>query len=192
MAKRKVKSVPCEKCGKKSPLSDVWIQSEYDTFQHRLDHSMVCKDCVNPTHDAHKIGVLFGSPEQTISGLRHLLNKDGFRPVTFLRFVERIAEEAGLSFDMQEKPRDEKYERYMSGNIYKIHKQRQEEMPREEADAISPQQLKDLMKQEGLNQRQLALKLGVSDCLVSKCARGESNSLLLANKIRATFGKRAA
>ena len=192
MPKRKVKGITCDKCAEKLPLSDMWIQSEYDGFQHRLDHAMLCKQCVCPTHDAYKIGVLFASPEQTISGLRYLLNKEGFRPVTFLRFIERIAEEAGLTFDIKEKPRDEKYEKYMSGKIHEIHRKEQKQIPRKEADTISPQQLKELMKQEGLSQRQLALKLGVSECLVSKCVRGESKSLLLANKIRATFGKKAA
>jgi hypothetical protein len=192
MAKKKVKSLLCDTCGEKSTLSDMWIQSEYDGFQHRLDHALVCKQCVCPTHEAYRIGVFFAAPEQTISGLRYLLNKEGFRPVTFLRFIERIAEEAGLSFDIQEKPRDEKYERYMSGKIHEIPKPNQERIPQKGADTISPQQLKKLMKQEGLNQRQLALKLGVSECLVSKCARGESKSLLLTNKIRETFSKKAA
>ena len=192
MPKRKVKSLPCDKCGEKLPLSDMWIQSEYDGFQHHLDHSMVCKQCVGPTHDAYKIDVLFSSPEKTISGLRYLLNKEGFRPVTFLRFIERIAEEAGLSFDIREKPRDEKYERYMSGKIHEIHRKEQNQTPRKEADTISPRQLKDLMKQEDLNQGELASKLGVSACLVSKCVRGESKSLLLTKKIRETFGKKAA
>lgn len=192
MPKRKAKSLPCDKCGEKSPLSDMWIQSQYDGFEHRLDHATMCKQCVCPTHDAYKIDVLFGSPEQTISGLCYLLNKEGFRPVTFLRFIERIAEEAGLRFDIKEKPRDEEYERYVSGKIHEIRKPNQERIPRKEADTISPKQLKELMKQEGMNQRQLALKLGVSECLVSKCARGESKSLLLTNKIRATFGKKAA
>ena len=97
-----------------------------------------------------------------------------------------------VSFDIKEKPRDEKYERYMSGKIHEIRKPNQKRIPQKEADTISPQQLKELMKQEGLTQRQLASKLGVSECLVSKCARGESKSLLLTNKIREIFGKKAA
>jgi hypothetical protein len=153
---------------------------------------MLCKKCVSPIHDAHRIGVLFGSPEQTISGLRLLLNKEGFHPVTFLRFIERIAEEAGLSFDMKERLRDQKYDRHMSRIIYKIHKHSQKKMSQEDVDTVTRRELRELMEREGLNQKQLALKLGVSEGLVSRCVRGESKSLFLANKIRETFSKKTA